>query len=60
MIKDVTRTIENEMKVQKGEFFVMLLCILVACLLGNMLTGKGVVRASNETIRAGDGVIRAR
>ena len=52
MIKDVTGSIENEMKVQKCEFFVMLL--------GNMLTGKGVVRASNETIRAGDGVIRAR
>ena len=38
LIKDVSKTIENE-------FFGLLLGTLGASLLGNLLTGKGVMRA---------------
>ena len=44
-IKGVTETIKNETKEQKGGFLSMLLGILGASLLGNLLTGKGIVRA---------------
>ena len=40
-----TKTIKNETKEQKGGFLGMLLCTLGASLLGNMLTGKGMLRA---------------
>ena len=43
--KEVTKTIENETKEQKGGFLSMLLGTLDASLLGNVLTGKGIVRA---------------
>ena len=43
--KRTTKTIENETK-QKGEFLRMLLGTLWASLLGNMLTGKEILRAS--------------
>ena len=42
LIKDVSKTIENEAKEQKGRFLGMLLCTLGGSLLGNLLTGKGV------------------
>ena len=45
LLKGVTKTIENETKEQKGGFLSMLLGTLGASLLGNLLTGKGVVRA---------------
>ena len=45
LLKGVTKTIENEAKEQKGGFLSMLLGILGASLLGNLLTGKGIVRA---------------
>ena len=45
MLKGVTKRIENETKEQKGEFLGMLLGTLVTSLLGNMLSGKGIVRA---------------
>ena len=41
----VTKTIKNETKEQKGGFLSMLLVTLGASLLGNLLTGKGIVRA---------------
>ena len=41
----VTKTIKNETKEQKGGFLSMLLGTLGASLLGNLLTGKGIVRA---------------
>ena len=44
-LKGVTKTIKNETKEQKGEFLSMLLGTLGASLLGNLLTGKGIVRA---------------
>ena len=42
--KGITKTIGNETKEQKGEFLGMLLGTLGTSLLGNMLTGKGIVR----------------
>ena len=45
LIKGVTNTIKNETKEQKGGFLSMLLGTLEASLLGNLLTGKRIVRA---------------
>ena len=45
LLKGVTKTIKNETKEQKGGFLGMLLGTLGASLLGNMLTGKGMLRA---------------
>ena len=45
LIKRVDETIENEEKEQKGGFLGMLLGTLRDSLLGNLLTGKGTVRA---------------
>ena len=45
LLKGVTKTIENETKEQKGGFLGMLLESLGASLLGNLLAGKGIVRA---------------
>ena len=53
LIKGLRETIENEEKEQKGGFFSMLLKTLGASLLGNLLTGKGTIKAGNRTIRAG-------
>ena len=53
LLKGVTKTIKNEIKEQKGGFLSMLLGTLGASLLGNLLTGKGFVRAGEETVRAG-------
>ena len=54
LLKGVTKTIKNEIKEQKGGFLSMLLDTLGASLLGNLLTGKGTVRAGKGTIRAGE------
>ena len=43
--KGITKKIENEIK-QNGGFLGILLGTLGASLLGNMLTGKGLIRAS--------------
>ena len=42
LLKDVSETIQNEAKEQKGWFLSMLLRRLGASLLGNILAGKGV------------------
>ena len=47
LLKGVTKTIKNETKEQKGGFLSMLLGTLGASLLGNVLTGRGVVRTSS-------------
>ena len=52
-LKGVSETIKNETKEQKGRFLTMLLGTLGAPLLGNLLTGKGFVRAGEGTIRTG-------
>ena len=44
LLKGVTKTIKNETKEQKEEFLSMLLGTLGASLLGNLLTGKGIVK----------------
>ena len=58
LLKGVTETIKNETKEQKGGFLSMLLGTLGASLLGNLLTGKGVVRAGYGNNK-GKGVVRA-
>ena len=72
LLKGVTRTVQNEVKKQKGGFLSMLLGTLGASLLGNLFTGKGVKTTSQgrginrarkgkgeEINRAGEGVLRA-
>ena len=44
LLKEVTEAIKNETKEQKGGFLSMLLGTLGASLLGNLLTGKGIMR----------------
>ena len=66
LLKGVTKTIKNETKEQKGGFLFMLLGTLGASLLGNLLTGKGIVRAgtgrplsSSLKNNKGKGILRA-
>ena len=42
LLKEITKSIQNEIKEQKDGFLSMLLGTLGAGLLGNILTGKGV------------------
>ena len=55
LLKGVSKTIENELKEQRGGFLSMLLGTLGASLLGNLLTGKGIMRAADGIVRAGEG-----
>ena len=55
LLKGVTKSIQNEVKEQKGGFFSMLLGTLGASLLGNLLTAKGIHRAGEGIVRAGEG-----
>ena len=55
LLDEITETVKNEVKEQKGGFLSMLLGTLGAGLLGNMLVGRGVIRAGEGTIRAGYG-----
>ena len=55
LLKGVSKTIVNETKEQSGGFLSMLLGTLGASLLGNLLTGKGIMRAGDGIIRAGEG-----
>ena len=48
LIKGISETIKKEAKVQKGGFLPMILETLAASILGNALTGKGVIRASEN------------
>ena len=59
LLKGVTKTIENETKEQRGGFLSMLLGTLGASLLGNLLTGKEMMRAGEGIVRAGEGIVRA-
>ena len=63
LIEGVTKTVQNEVKEQKGGFLSMLLGTLGASLLGNLLTGRGIYRAGKGKgkgiNRAGEGVLRA-
>ena len=55
LLKGVNKTIENETKEQRGGFLCMLLGTLGASLLGNLLTGKGIMRAGDRIVRADEG-----
>ena len=59
LLKGVSETIQHEAKEQRGGFLSMLLGTLGASLLGDVLSkglsGKGVFRAGEGTIRAGYG-----
>ena len=57
LLKGVTKTIKNETKEQKGRFLSMLLGTLGAGLLGNLLTGKRIVRAGTGN-KIGKGIVR--
>ena len=52
LIKGIRETIKNQAKEQKDGFLSML-DTLGATLLRNLLTGKGIIRAGESTIRAG-------
>ena len=56
LTKNVSEIIKNDAKEQKGGFLRMLLGTLGASLLGNLLTGRGVIRAGKCTVRAGEGI----
>ena len=63
LLKGVSETIQGEAKEQRGVFFSMLLGTLGASLLGDILSkglsGKGVIRAGEGTIRANCGSKRS-
>ena len=58
LLKGVTRTTTNETKKQQGGFLSMLLGTLEASLLGNLLAGKGIVRAGSGN-QKWKGIVRA-
>ena len=59
MIKVIGEIIKNESKEQKGRFFSMLLGKLGTSLLGNLLTGKVMIRAGESTFRVASGTVLA-
>ena len=54
-LKGVSKTIENETKEQKEGFLSMLLGTLGASVLGNLLSGKGMMSSGEGIVRAGEG-----
>ena len=58
LLKGVTKIIKNERKEQKEGFLSMLLSALGPSLLGNLLSGKGIVRAGFGRNK-GKGIVRA-
>ena len=58
LLKGVTKTIKNETKEQKAGFLSMLLGTLGASLLGNLLAGKGILRAGSGN-KKGKRIVRA-
>ena len=58
LIKGVTKTIKNKTKEQKEIFLSMVLGTLGASLLGNLLNGKGILRAGSKN-KKGKGILRA-
>ena len=60
LLLGVSKTIENETKEQRGGFLSMLLGTLGASLLGNLLTGKGIMRAGDRIVLVGEGNVVSR
>ena len=54
LIKGVSETIKNEAKEQRGGFLGILLGTIDVSLLGNLLMGKGTIRAGKGTVKAGE------
>ena len=54
LIEGVSEATKNEAQEQKGGFLGMLMGTLGASLLGNLLKGKGTIRAGEGTITAGE------
>ena len=59
LVKDVSETVKNGAKEQKGGLLGMLLGTVCASLLGNLLTGRGTIITVEDTVRAGEGTVRA-
>ena len=64
MLKGFTETIKNKTKEQRGGFLRILLGTLGASLLGNILAGKGIVRAGSgrrslNSYKKEKGIVRA-
>ena len=57
LLKGFTKTIKNETEEQKEGFLSMLLRTLGTSLLGNLLTGKGILRASSGN-KKGKGIVK--
>ena len=53
LIKEISATIKNKAKDQNGRFLPILSGTLVASILGNELTVKGVISVGEEVIRVG-------
>ena len=53
LIKGISNTNKNKAKEQKGGFLGMIIGALGASLLGSLLTDKVTIRASIDTVRAG-------
>ena len=60
LLKGLSKTIENETKEQRGGFLNMLLGTLGASLLGNLSTGKGIMRTGDGIVCAGSGSVVSR
>ena len=58
LLEGVTKAIRNETQEQKAGFLSMPLDTLGASLLGNLLAGKGIIRAGSGN-KKGKGIIRA-
>ena len=58
LLKGVIKTIKNEKKERKEGFLSMLLGTLGASFLGNLLSGKGIVRAGSGN-KKGEEIVRA-
>ena len=55
LLEEITESVENEIKEEKREFLSMLPSTLGASLLGNLLSPKGINRAGEAIVRAGEG-----
>ena len=53
LLKHVSKTIKNEAKEQKSRFLSILLGTLDASSLGNLFTGKSIMKAVEDKITAG-------
>ena len=52
LLDGITEAVKDEVKEQRGGFLSTLLSVVGSALLFNMLSGKGVIRAGEGTVRA--------